>query len=162
MKMMDLDTIKRMNEIKGKEAEKSGTLPLTIIKEGDKKLLQSMGFIGDYRPKGFKLVNQFFVDNSGFGAVNEPALTFEQFTKKVKQGNAYAIIEAGQFQVWIAEFEVSHFQKRKQMKLRKKLEKIEEGIKFFKREQQEVKGKILPDKEKKDNVVYEDNIEVEK
>jgi len=162
--MMDLETIKRLNDVKGREAEQKGKLPLSILDKKDRKLLQKMAFIGNYRPKGFKVVNEYFVDNSGFGAIDEPALSFEQFTGKVKEGHAYAIVEAGQFQVWIAEFEISNTMKKKQLKLRKKLQKIEEGIRFFNEERQEVKGKIMPSEKKvvddDTTVVYQQDLEV--
>ena len=46
----------------------------------------------------------FFVDSSGMGGQNEPALTFNQLIAEVKQGHGYALISVGQFQVYIAEF----------------------------------------------------------
>ncbi len=60
--------------------------------------------LGDYTPTGYKIVNTFFVDNSGFGQVGEMALTFSQFLNKVKKGYCYAIKEVGQFQVYINEY----------------------------------------------------------
>jgi hypothetical protein len=45
------------------------------------------------------------VDSSGFGEAGEPALTLRQFLGKIKTGCGYAITEAGQFQVYIGEFE---------------------------------------------------------
>lgn len=54
--------------------------------------------------KGWKLVNTYFVDKSGLGQSDEPALTFNQFLEYVKINRAYAIIEEGLFQVWIGEY----------------------------------------------------------
>jgi len=53
---------------------------------------------------GYELVNTYFVDSSGFGADDEPALTFNKFLDKVKVGYFYGIREAGQFQVYIGEY----------------------------------------------------------
>jgi hypothetical protein len=53
---------------------------------------------------GFEFIKSYFVDSSGFGDENEPALTFSNFFKEIKTGYAYGIIEAGQFQVYIGEF----------------------------------------------------------
>lgn len=53
---------------------------------------------------GYELVNSYFVDNSGFGADDEPALTFDKFLDKVKAGFYYGIREVGQFQVYISEY----------------------------------------------------------
>jgi hypothetical protein len=60
--------------------------------------------IGDVTPLGYELTETFFVDNSGFGASDELALTFDQFLTKVKAGYFYGIKEVGQFQVYINEF----------------------------------------------------------
>ncbi len=60
--------------------------------------------LGNYVPKGYTIVNTFFVDNSGFGRENEIALTFRQFLDKVKKDFGYAVKEIGQFQVYINEY----------------------------------------------------------
>jgi hypothetical protein len=60
--------------------------------------------------RGYKLVEEMFVDSSGFGAENEPALTVNQFDKKVKEliekeGELQAkMTNCGQFQVYIGFF----------------------------------------------------------
>jgi len=60
--------------------------------------------IGQGIPLGYELTETYFVDNSGFGSESEPALTVSSFLDKVKKGFYYGITEAGQFQVYIAEF----------------------------------------------------------
>lgn len=62
-------------------------------------------FIGDYVPKGWRKVKDHFVDSSGFGMEGEPALTARQFAQLLQPGRGYAITEAGQFQVYVGEFE---------------------------------------------------------
>jgi hypothetical protein len=53
-------------------------------------------------------IDTLFVDSSGFGSENEPALTIEAFKAKLRDyleqhGSVYVAIEsAGQFQVWVA------------------------------------------------------------
>lgn len=60
--------------------------------------------------KGYKLLKEFFVDSSGFGAEDELALTVDQFNRELKQfitkhGKATAkITGAGQFQVYVGLF----------------------------------------------------------
>lgn len=54
--------------------------------------------------RGFHLITTHLVDNSGFGADDEPALTPRQFLDMVKSGRGYGIVEEGQFQVIIGEF----------------------------------------------------------
>jgi hypothetical protein len=53
---------------------------------------------------GYELIQNYFVDNSGFGAEDEPALTFDKFLDKVKAGFYYGIRDIGQFQVNIGEY----------------------------------------------------------
>ena len=60
--------------------------------------------IGDYRPKEWELTGSYFVDSSGFGAPGEGALTAYQFKLRLKPGFGYAVIEAGEFQVYVGEF----------------------------------------------------------
>ena len=60
--------------------------------------------------KGYELIEELFVDSSGLGAENEPALTPNQFEKEVlklieKHGPLYATCtRQGQFQVYIGLF----------------------------------------------------------
>ena len=54
--------------------------------------------------KRFEQVGSHFVDSSGWGQKGEPALTAEQFLKKIQKGKFYAIIECGQFQVNIGKY----------------------------------------------------------
>lgn len=98
--MYDLETIKAMNRAAAKKAR--GKKPY-IAKQDKDPDIRCPNF-GDYRPVGYELVETYFVDNFGFGSENESALTFGQFLQKVKKGFGYAIIEQGQFQVYVGEF----------------------------------------------------------
>ena len=49
-------------------------------------------------------MNAFFVDK-GFGQQGEAALTLERFLEVIRPGYGYAIIEEGQFQVYVAVYE---------------------------------------------------------
>ena len=107
--MMDLRTIQSMAREAAKEARKNGILPLEIWPEDLDRgisLLHDIPFIGNMRPKGYKKVNEYFVDSSGFGAEDEPALTIRAFLKKLRPGYAYAVTQAGQLQVYVGEFHV--------------------------------------------------------
>jgi hypothetical protein len=103
--MMSIEMIKELNAKRGKEAQVYGKMPFMLYTEEQKNFLDKIPNIGDFRPKGFKFLRELFVDASGFGAEDEAAMTFGQFVKEAQIGKAYAIIEAGQFQVRIAEFE---------------------------------------------------------
>ena len=102
--MFDLSTIKAMNREAGKLARDSGKEPFLLRSETDRALLRQIPNFGSYRPKGWRLVKTYFVDSSGFGGEDEPALTYNQFIRQTKVGRAYAIVEEGQFQVNIGEF----------------------------------------------------------
>lgn len=107
--MMDLATIKQVNEEKCNEAKENNVEPFVI--ENQEQIDSFKGFpfphIGDYRPKGWKLIETYFVDSSGFGAEDESALSFRKFLDKLRVGYGYAITEAGQFQVYVGEFRKS-------------------------------------------------------
>jgi hypothetical protein len=72
---------------------------------GDKDVFKCGKIEGEKTPLGYKVTEVFFVDNSGFGSENEPALTASQFLPKVKAGRYYAITGQGQFQVYVTEYE---------------------------------------------------------
>ncbi len=77
---------------------------LFIAKENGKLGSSPIPDIGDNHPDGWELEEELFVDSSGFGDEGEPALTIDQFTKKIKAGYGYATIEQGQFQVHVGVF----------------------------------------------------------
>jgi hypothetical protein len=102
--MYGLETIRAMNQERMREARQLRLEPL--VYNGNPETLKKIPNIGDYRATklGWKLVDKYFVDSSGLGASGEGALTFNEFADKAKIGRGYAIIEAGQFQVYIGEF----------------------------------------------------------
>ena len=101
--MMSLEQIEYENKQAEDIARAHDVQPYVAVVNAD-TYVKSSPYIGEYRPLGWKQINVHFVDNSGFGSSDEPALTFEQFVSKVKQNHGYAIISTGQFQVHIAEF----------------------------------------------------------
>ena len=104
--MYDLETIKSMNEKRCRSAKKENLEPFLIKNQDQIDGFDRFPFanIGDYRPKDCKLVKEYFVDSSGFGREGEGALSVREFIKVLKVGYGYAIIEEGQFQVYIGEF----------------------------------------------------------
>jgi len=103
--MMDTATIREMTRHVTREARAMDLQPFEVW-PGDADSMPPFPFpnLGDYRPKGWSKVQTYFVDSSGFGREGEAALSVPQFIKMIKVGYAYAIVEAGQFQVYIAEF----------------------------------------------------------
>lgn len=101
--MMSLEQIEYENKQAEDIAKAQDKQPYVAVVNAD-TYVKSSPYIGDYRPIGWKQIDEHFVDSSGLGSSNEPALTFDQFVAKVKEGHGYAIISMGQFQVHIAEF----------------------------------------------------------
>ena len=101
--MYGLEYIQKVNDEKTQEAKRQELQPLIAQYDKDQNILKCP-FLSNYLPEGFKIVNTYFVDNSGFGSEGEGALTVRQFLGKVKKGFGYAVKEAGQFQVYINEY----------------------------------------------------------
>ena len=107
--MMSLDMIHSESRKAARRASEDGVLPYIVERE-DLVAFKRGGtfpfpFTGTKRWKGWKLVKRYFVDSSGWGKAGEPALTREQFLAVLEPGYGYAILEAGQFQVYVGKFE---------------------------------------------------------
>lgn len=103
--MMSIETIRQMSQEAAERAAAEHLEPY-IIWQDDIDNMPPFPFpsLGDYVPDGWELVETYFVDSSGFGREDEPALTVGQFLQVLKEGYGYAVIEAGQFQVYVGEF----------------------------------------------------------
>jgi hypothetical protein len=82
--------------------------------------------------EGYELIDNLFVDNSGFGQENEPALTYTGFMKELeaiikKYKSIYTFItDVGQFQVYLGVFTKTGKKTAKRLwKLSKNLMRIE-------------------------------------
>lgn len=81
-----------------------------LIRAGTMK--RTIPFVGTYVAPGWSPVLDedgeqvtYFVDSSGFGTRGEAALTLEEFADLMRPGLGYAVIEAGEFQVYVGLFE---------------------------------------------------------
>lgn len=113
--MMSARAIRQEAQEAGEYARQNGYVPLLVTeaslsrakkawREGRRPDM-NIPYIGDYVPKGYRKVGHpLFVDTTGRGAPDEPALTVEQFLNSLKPGLAYAIVEAGQFQAYVQAF----------------------------------------------------------
>jgi len=101
--MMSLEAIEYENKKAEDRARKNRSKLFVAQTDGDVNI-EDAPYIGDYIPEGWRQTETFFVDSSGMGGQNEPALTFNQLIAEVKKGYGYALISVGQFQVYIAEF----------------------------------------------------------
>jgi len=111
--MMSLNQIRSLASKHASRAKRLGIVPL-VITESNLKTIRGpkhspkIPFIGDFVPEGFYVSDRsLFVDSSGMGQAGELALTQEQFLGQLEIGKAYAIIEAGQFQVVVGVFGVN-------------------------------------------------------
>lgn len=112
--MMSPETIRSLSRDAAAKAAREHKAPFIVwpedLNEWKAKLANGQypsfpfPFIGDYKPRGFRKVNEYFVDSSGFGAPGEPALTVSQFLDKLRSGYGYAITEIGQFQLYVGEY----------------------------------------------------------
>ena len=109
--MMSPETIRAVSRKAARESARNKVVPLLVEREDmDERLgeyIRGLPFIGYRTPRGYKKLDTYFVDNSGFGREGEPALTFGEFCEAVRKngpGCSYAILEAGQFQVVIGLF----------------------------------------------------------
>lgn len=113
--MMALSMINHLCKEAEKKAKRAKRKPLVLAESEDVDHLGNAGYgipdFGDYRPKGWKLVDHWLCDSSGFGMDHELALTRRQLKERMKEKIAegkqygYATIEQGQFQVVLGVFE---------------------------------------------------------
>lgn len=102
---MSLSQIKSTSRKAAKSAAKRGLKPFIVYEEDLNEMPPfPFPFIGKHKPKGYELIQEHFVDSSGFGSESELALTLHQFKKEIKVGLAYAITKAGQFQLCVGEY----------------------------------------------------------
>ena len=109
--MMSLSQIHSESRKAAAKAARQGKRPFMVEAEdlsdwkAGKFTTLPFPFLGDFVPKGWEVTAEYFVDSSGFGREDEPALTIRQFINKLQVGHGYAITQAGQFQVYISEYQ---------------------------------------------------------
>lgn len=114
--MMALQQIEELSRQAARKAARDRKHPLMIEQDDILHAKRSLSigrmpdlgipFIGGYVPRGYKRVGEaVMVDSSGFGQEGEPALTIPQFIEQLVPGFAYAVVEAGQFQVYVQRYE---------------------------------------------------------
>lgn len=102
--MMGIETIRELNNDAAHLAARMGYEP--SLCEVDGALPETpIHTLGDYVPDGWEPTGaEYFVDSSGFGRDDEPALSIKQFAAACRAGYGYAVTSAGQFQVYVAEY----------------------------------------------------------
>jgi hypothetical protein len=126
--MMDLKTIRDLSRKQAAKAARLHKKPY-LFEEEDRGSFPPFPFpnIGDYRPKGWELTDSYFVDKTGMGYDDEPAMPIERLIKKLKAGYGYAIIEEGEFQLYIGEFKQVNRKIKNRLKAAAALEGIWKG-----------------------------------
>ena len=113
--MMSIDYIVSLSRKRGEEARKCGLQPAVLSRGSEfPEAIRAIPNLGSYRAVkfGWTLQEIKTVDKSGFGAEDEPALTYPAFLRWIDQykGNpniGWAIIEEGEFQIVIARFKLT-------------------------------------------------------
>lgn len=109
--MMGIAEIRDINRRMTRKARRNKTEPFVPTeahraKFADGVLCGNIPFLADYVPKGWvKEPDEFFVDTSGFGRDDEPALSHRQFALRLAllpPGWGVAMTEQGQFQGYVA------------------------------------------------------------
>lgn len=107
--MMDLRTIELMSMEAAERAAKKNLQPFVVEQTDiDRWRGETPRFpfpnLGSFVPAGWREERELFVDTSGFGAPDEPALTASQLVEQLKPGRGYGITRIGQFQAYVGEF----------------------------------------------------------
>lgn len=112
--MWDLATIKELNRQAKERAIKLGLEPYLIQSEQELDTMPPFPFpnIGDDEVEAdslYERIDTLFVDKSGFGADDEPALSIDQLVTRLRRlvrenketGIRLAIVSEGQFQLYL-------------------------------------------------------------
>ncbi len=111
--MLSLEMIDHLNQQAAKKARRQHKEPtIPTPQEIDSYPPFPFPQLGPYVPPGWERVDgqEWFVDSSGFGRDDEPALSVRQFKDVLRQyaadnpDHGFAIVEAGQFQLYVAAF----------------------------------------------------------
>jgi len=112
--MMSYETIQALSREQGRKARRLGKKPRTFASDAEvEREHRTVPFLGDYTPRGWRHLQgrDLFVDKSGLGQVDEPALTESGFVDRILElrledpAYGFAIIEEGQFQVYVGVFQ---------------------------------------------------------
>ena len=118
--MLDYSQVREIADQATRKAKRQHLKPLSIRKyTGDnfRAFIAKTPFLGDYVPEGWEKdgnIEPLFVDKSGFGGDDEPALSLNQLKSKIDNfrlsGDHYGfgIIEEGEFQVYIQVYRPDH------------------------------------------------------
>lgn len=118
--MLDYSQVREIADQQTRKARHLHKRPKTIRKytgQNFREFIRTIPFLGDYVAEGWERdekIEPLFVDKSGYGADDEPALSLNQFKRKLDSFLAsgdnfgFGIIEEGEFQIYIAVYRPDH------------------------------------------------------
>ena len=109
--MMSVEVLIAVNNQIARQAAKQGLFPYVPLGIEDVTSPFSFPNIGSLKPRGWRKTGEtWFVDKTGRGFDDEPALTWQQFRRRLvgyilrHPGRGFAITEEGEFQVVVSAF----------------------------------------------------------
>ena len=114
---MSLSTIRQISRDCAIRACRENKIPFVYEQEdiddlkaqlkAGKRLRFLIPHLGDYLPQGWRYTDRepLFIDISGYGKEDEPAMTTRAFLEALTPGKGYGCVECGQFQAHIREYE---------------------------------------------------------
>jgi hypothetical protein len=109
--MMSIDVIVAVNNEIARQAAKEGLVPYVPSSPDEATSPFFCPNIGSLKPCGWRKTGAtWFVDKTGHGFDDEPALTWKQFRRQVagyilrRPGHGFAITEEGECQVYVTAF----------------------------------------------------------
>lgn len=108
--MLSPEYIRDQNMRAAADAAARDMKPFIVWEQDIRKWEENPGFpfpfFGDYVPDGWEMVDEYFVDASGLGHDDEPALSVGRFLNTLRDniGDGYAVTSAGEFQVYVGRY----------------------------------------------------------
>ena len=109
--MMSLEVLAAVNNQIAREAAREGLVPYVPFTADEAETPFTFPNIGNLEPAGWRKTGaSWFVDKMGHGLDWEPALTWQQFRRRLAgyilrhPGHGFAITEEGEFQVVVSAF----------------------------------------------------------
>ena len=109
--MMSVEVIIAVNNEIAQKAAKQGLVPYVPSSVEEVTSPFSFPNIGSLKPRGWSNTGEtWFVDKTGHGFDNEPALTWQQFRRRLggyilrHPSHGFAVTEEGEFQVVVSAF----------------------------------------------------------
>jgi len=103
--MMSTATLSRLNNDVCAKAASKGLKPYVPFDQAEIDAFPPFPFpnLGGFEPEGWEEVGRYFLDKTGTDD-SGPAMSLDHFKSMLTPGVGYAIVEEGEYQVYIGEF----------------------------------------------------------